>query len=62
MKRDAIELRVEPPMSDFKSLLSDEDLEKYFKDRRFKYDAPLKLATLRALERIADSLKDKDKD
>jgi len=62
MKRDAIELRSEPPYSDFQSLVSKEEFEKYFKDRQYHYEAPLKLATLRVLERIADSLKGKDKD
>ena len=46
-----------PNFSDYKDLVSEEDWNKYFKDKQYLYGDPLKLAMVRSNERLIEALR-----
>ena len=52
-----IVMHPDPDFTDYKDLISEEDWNKYFKDKKHVYSDPLHLAILRTLEKL---LKNKD--
>ena len=50
-------MQPDPDFTDYKDLISEEDWNKYFKDKKHVYSDPLHLAILRTLEKL---LKNKD--
>ena len=48
---------IDRPYTDYQDLVSKEDREKYFEGNSMYYNDPIRLATLRVLEKILEKLK-----